>query len=147
MSDIALSVVLSRDALGLPPLQINDHLNYYIAPSFLGASQSWQRNTVGSPFIDGTTTTFRTRQMVQEPIQVEVPADTTAELYTQMATIVQAFSQDSFTMTVTVNGQVTQYACEAADFTVLWQSPRIVNKQGQVTFTMPRQPVPLTGSF
>lgn len=147
MVDIALSAKVSRTLLSLPDLELNDHADYYIGASFLGAAQDWNRNQVGSPFLDGQVTTYRTRQMVTEPVQIEVPADNQTELTAKMTALVQAFLQSDYTITVVVGGSVLQYQCEAADFQVLWTTPRLVEHQGQATFQVPRQPNPLVGGF
>ena len=147
MVDIALSANVSRSLLGLSPLAINDHFNYYIGTQFLGATQSWTRNQVGSPWLDGLVTTFRTRQMVTEPVQLEVPSESQAELQAKMQAVVLAFAQSDYTITVVVGGATFEYQCEAADFQVLWTTPRMVEGQGQVTFQVPRQPVTISGGY
>jgi hypothetical protein len=144
--DISMSVLLSRTPLGLPALQINDHLNYKIAPQFLGGNVQWNRQKVSSPFLDGEVTTQRSRQSVAEQIAVEVFAGSAAELQTNTAALIAAFSQDSFTLTVTLAGTVYAYACEAADVQVAWTGPRMMAHQGQVVFSVPRQPVALVGA-
>lgn len=142
MPDIGLAVTVSRDLLGLPTLDLNDHVSFYIAPGTLGAPMAWQRQQVGAPWVDGLVTVNRTRGMVSEPVVVEVLGDDTAEMFTNQATLIAAFSQDSFTLAVTVNGVANTYRCEAADYQIgSWVSGRLASIQGQITFTMPRQPV------
>ena len=147
MPDLGMSVAISRTLLGLAPLQINDHLSYYIAPQFLGAAVSWNRQQVTGPFHDGAVTTYRSRQMVSEQIGVEVLGESPAQLNQNVAALLAAFSQDSFTMTVAIGLQQHEYACEASDYQLTWSGPRLVAQQLQVLFTVPRQPVTIQGAY
>lgn len=144
MADVALSVQLSRAALGLPPLEIAASPTYYCSTQFLGAAVQWSRTQVGSPWVDGQVTTTRTRQMVSEQVAVEVKAPDMAALVVAVDELVSAFQQDSFTLTILAENGSWEYQCEAADYqVVLWSTPRLVAKQAQVVFTVPRQPYSL----
>lgn len=145
MADLDLSVVLSRDNLDLTPLEINDFLNYYVGAQFLGGSMAYQRTTLTSPFTDGGFTAQRFRQQVSEQIAVEVMGGTHVELTANIKTLIEAFEQDSFTVTVTIGSQTILLDAEAADHQMVWTGPRWVQNQGQVVFTMPRAPQPRQG--
>lgn len=144
-----MSVVVTRDSLGLADLQINDFINYYVGSEFLGAGVTWNRNQVSSPFLDGQVTTFRNRQNVSEPATVEVLADEPNLLQIAQNTLVQAFLQDFFNVLIVIgtgtHKATYQIQCEAADYTVAWTGPRWLATQGQVKFTVPCQPVPIVG--
>ena len=148
MADIGLSVTVSRAPLGLAPLEIGGgDGRFYLAAQFLGGAVQWNRQKVSSPFVDGEVTTQRSRQNVSETIGVEIRADTHLHLQAYTRELLTAFTQDSFTLTINVEGAVYAYACEAADYQlVTWSTPRMVAKQGQVMFTVPRMPVPLAGA-
>lgn len=142
MSDLALSVLVSRSVLGLSDLDINDHLNFIIAgPEFLGGQQSWDRTQVSSPYADGEVTTMRRRQNVQENITLEVIGGSVPEMHSNAQELIDAFSQDSFTLTVSINGASTVYSCEAADYKILTSGPRYTAQQIQVLFIVPRKPI------
>jgi|SRR6184192_3654342 len=145
MPDITLSVTVSRTGLGLSALEINDHLDYYIAPQFLGANAQWNRTQVTSPFLDGSVTTQRYRQTVNEQLGVEVLGASQADLQAKLSALLGAFFQDSFTITITVDGTAYAYACEAADYQVNWNGPRFIAAQVQVVFSVPRSPAPVSG--
>lgn len=147
MPELSMGVVLTRDLLGLGDLAINDHLNYYIGPQFLGSMVSWNRQQATSPFIDGAVTTYRTRSQVTEQVLVEVLGDSAAELHTNLAALVAAVCQDAYRLNVSVDGQSWAYACEAADYQVAWAGPRLVARQVQVSLGIPRSPVPISGGF
>ena len=142
---LGMSVTVTRTQLGLSPLAINDHISYYVADTFMGGQVSWTRNQVTSPFVDGAVTVNRTRSMVTEQVVIEVLGGTQALIQANAATLISAFLQDSFLLTITVATTTYQYLCEASDFQVTWTGPRFFAKQAQVTFSMPRQPIPVIG--
>lgn len=147
MPNISLSVSITRTGLGLVDLEINDHIHSYITPSFMGADSPWNRTAVTSPWLDGDVTVNRTRQKVTEPLQLEVLGGSLAEMDANAQALLEAFDQSDFHLIVDIGGQTHTYECEAADRTVLWTGPRMVEGQLQITFQVPRQPVPLVGTY
>jgi hypothetical protein len=148
MADVDLSVTISRTALGLSPLEIASGDDYYIGTQFLGAAVQWERQQTTSQWLDGAVTTSRHRSAVTEQIAVEVTADTLVAVQAAINTLIQAFVQNSFTMTVVAGGATRVYRCEAADYQDLsWTTPRLSGAQGQVLLQVPRQPVALSGGF
>jgi hypothetical protein len=146
MADLDLSVEVNRDALALTPLDIAQPPYYLAASPFLSSQVSWDRQTVSSRWIDGEVTTSRKRGMVMETIAVEVVATDMATLQDYMQTLIEALCQDTYTMTITVDGTLWVYNCEAADYTnLMWTTPRLVAAQGQAQFTVPRRPVAAVG--
>jgi hypothetical protein len=147
VDDVTLSVTVSRDSLGLPPLEIATSPDYYIGTQFLGANVQWDRQQVGSQFLDGMVTVNRHRQMVTEQIAVEITADTMTDVQTKMGDLITAFIQNSFTMVVHAGGSSRVYNCEAADYQdASWTTPRMAGAQGQVLLSVPRQPAALYGA-
>jgi hypothetical protein len=149
MPDLGLAVTVSRTALGLADLDINDHVAYRCAAQLLGGQVTWRRNQVTSPWVDGAVTVSRAREMVTEQLGVEVFGADATELEAHVTTLIQAFQQSSFTLTVTVESLAHGYACEAADinYAQFWNGPRLVARQAQLVFSVPRQPVPTAGVF
>ena len=139
--DLTMSVVVSRDTMGLAPLEINDHLDYVFAtPELFGGQQAWDRVQVSSPYVDGDFTVTRRKQNVQEDIQVEVFGANNSEVTSNARKLIEAFSQDSFTITLCLNGVYSLYTCEAADYKVIGTGPRWAAKQIQVVLSVPRKP-------
>ena len=148
MANIALSVTVDRNDLGLSTLDINDHVNYYVSSnSFLGATVSWQRTQVTSPFLDGSVTVTRNREQVTDNLSVEVLGTSYSNLMNNLGNLIDAFTQDTFNLQVAFSTSVLQYMCEAADYTVQFDSSRWIGQQVLVTFSIPRNPVPITGRF
>lgn len=147
-SDLQLSVTVTRDALGLQPLEVANSEDYYCSPQFLGAAVQWNRQQVQSQWLDGAVTTSRRRNMVTEQIGIEVVGDTLDGLQAKMNTLISAFIQDSYQLAVATPGTLRIYQCEAADYQdASWTTPRQVACQGQIVFSVPRQPVALAGGF
>lgn len=145
MADIALVATVSRASLGLPALAINDHLSYALAPGFLGASVVWKRNQASSAYLDGDVTVNRTRSNVVEPVVVEVMGVNQVALQNAVNDLIGAFIQDSFELSVTIGGVQHTYYCESADYQMTWVGHRFIAKQLQVSFQVPRRPVPKIG--
>lgn len=145
MPDLGLSVQLSRAALGLAPLEINDHVSYYVGPQLLGGQVQWTRQQASSPYLDGAVTTSRARQMVTEQIAVEVLGSTAVQVQARAVALVAAVLQDAFTLTLAADASTWSYTCEAADYQLVWSGPRLVARQLQVLLSLPRQPVPAAG--
>lgn len=146
MASIDLQVMVSRLLLGQPDLDVNDHSNYYMAPSS-PAQVSWQRTSVSSVFVDDDITVHRRRSKVMESMLLEVMGTDQATLSVNLSRAIAAFTQDYFTIEVTFDGTEYEWACEAADYQVIWSGPRMIAKQVQLQLTVPRSPVPLTGAF
>lgn len=148
MSDLGMTVVLSRDLLGLGDLDVNDHSNYYISSqSFLSAQMQWTRQQATSVWLDGAVTVTRQKQMVQEPVTFEVLGDDITDLQANVKALYDCLMQDSFTMGIAIGSAVWEYQCEAADFSVSWNGPRLIANQVQVTASIPRQPDPISGGY
>jgi hypothetical protein len=127
-------------------LEIATSPDYYLGTQFLGAAVQWERQQVTSVWMDGSTTVSRHRQMVTEQIAVEITGRDLLDVQRLTNQLIAAFLQDSFVLTVTVEGSVRRYQCETADYQNLgWTTPRLSAAQGQVMLQVPRQPVALRG--
>lgn len=139
--DLIMSVEVSRDSMGLDPLEINDHLDYaFASPELFGGQQAWERKQTNSPYVDGDFTVTRRRQNVTEDINIEVFGANNSEVTSNARKLINAFSQDSFTVTLCLNQVYSEYTCEAADYKVIGTGPRWVAKQIQVVLSVPRKP-------
>jgi hypothetical protein len=148
VADLTLSVVVSRTNLSLANLEINDGVDYKIAGNeFLGGQLAWEKSQVGSPFVEGKVTTHRVRQNVQEQISVEVYGSGTSDVQANAKALIEAFSQSSYTVTVSVDNQATVYNCEAADFRIEMTTPRYAASQLAVHFNVERKPLLVSGSI
>lgn len=146
MPDISLSVLVSRDLLGLSDLEVNDHVSFLMAPSS-PAQVSWQRSSVSSIFVDDDITVHRRRGKVTENMVLEVKGTSQANLQANLLTAIGCFTQDYFNIRVSFSGTIYEWACEAADYQVVWDGPRMFARQVQLQLSVPRSPVPISGAF
>lgn len=148
MTDVALSCLVTRGLLGQDDLEINDFERYYLGPELLGGQVTWNKKKVGSDYLDGEVTVSMVRGMVTEKLTVEVLADDAQEMSDNLAELIEAFSQLSYRMQFTMNGDlVLVYQCEPSSYTIPWSGPRVVAGQMQVQFNFDRQPQPVAGVF
>lgn len=138
---------ITRTELGLPPLSVNDHLNYILGPELFGGTNTWNRQTVKSPYVDGEFTVGRTLGVVEERMSIEARGGNALELQVNLATLVAAISQSRWTLSIRSDDSVYAYDCEAADYTVGWENTRRMVFRSVVTLLVRRQPKLLTGGF
>lgn len=146
--DLTLQVTISRDGLGLLPLDLNDHANYYVAGDFLTGQLAWNRNQVSSPFLDDQVTTYRTLGKVTRQITIETLGESASELNANLSAVVAAFLQDDFHLAIAMDTDIQlEYGCEASDYQVNWVGSRVIARQLQVQFSVPCSPIPIVGGY
>lgn len=139
-----LSVTLSRDLLDDTALEINDHVNYYVAE--MGDNQtSWRRQTTSSPWIDGTVTTQRSKENITRSMSVEVLGENWADTLNNAGNLIAAVSQDNFTLTINMYSTVVSYICEASDYSWTQSKERWHSNRGILTVSLIHKPNPISG--
>lgn len=126
-------------------LNINDQLDYIVGNDIMGAMVTYDRQTVSSPYVNGDITVHRRRGTVSEKFSVYVLGDTQTELQTNIRTLIQAFSQDKFNLSLMLDGIEWSYMCEASDYQVEWANTNFFAQKVKVTFTLLRSPIALVG--
>jgi hypothetical protein len=149
VSDLTLAGSVTRTALAMGDLNLNDYTSYYLSAQLMGGEERWTRNIDGSAYMDGEVTTNRHRGNITERVGVEVIGSSQSVLDANIAALKQAFFQDSFQMTLTINSSTHTYQCEAADMDsqMVWSSGRQVGRVVLCLFSVPRRPIPLVGSY
>ena len=148
MTDLSVAAHVTRSQLGLGNLDINDHTTYAIAgPAIMGGGTAWDRKTVNAPWVDGDITVARRRQNVMEQLLVYVAGSDQSTLMSNLRTLRDAFTQDRYTLQITVGSAQNAWDCEAADYSMLYDTAHAYNKYVVATFQIPRKPVPLVGGF
>jgi hypothetical protein len=148
MTDLTIVAKVTRTALSLGDLDINDHTSYVLAgPSAMGAQVSWDRRQVSAPWVDGDITVSRRRTNVMEPLSVYVKGSTQADMDTKIGALITAFCQDRYTLMITVGSQQHAWDCEAADYMVQFDTVHLHALYAVTTFQVPRKPVALSGAF
>jgi hypothetical protein len=146
-SDLSVSAKVTRPALGGGDLDINTG-NYRIAgPTFFGGTATWDKKTVSSPVVEGDITTHRRRGNIMESLTVYVAGSSIGDTMANIRTLVDAFTQDRFSLSINIGTSNNQWDCEAADYSVQMDNAHIYNKYVVVTFSIPRKPIPLEGGY
>jgi hypothetical protein len=144
-ADIALTASVTRSALGLSNLNINDKKKYNITATMLGGGVSWQKQQVSSPYVDGDVTVTRRRPTVMEPLEIYVYGKTGNELTNNIRTLIDAFIQDTYNLLISIDGSTRQYKCECADYTIEYANTKFASGMTMVRFNVPRNPIPTVG--
>lgn len=148
MADLTLAGSVTRSLLGLGDLNINDYTSYFLSAQMDFGEKRYQRNAQGSPYMRGEVTVNRTEKQRIRNIGVEVLGTSHANLESNLQALLDAFDQDSYNLTLTINGTTRTYVCEAADYSLPgWVSGRIVGRVVLVQFSVPTRPIPVAGSF
>lgn len=146
--DLSISALVTRESLGLGDLNINDHSKYVVVgPPTLGGIVQWDKKQVSSPAADGEFTVNRRRTNVIETVGVYVAGSTIEAMFTNIRELIAAFVQHRYTLQLNIGGAVNQWDCEAAEYSVLVDTPHMVAKYGVVTLMIPRKPIPLAGGY
>jgi hypothetical protein len=143
---IITDVHITRTLLSMGPLNLNDRVKYRWV-SLEPGQQKWRRQVVSSPFVDGSFTTHRSRDRREPTFVVDVMGSDESEMSTHMADLLEAFSQDTFQLGWTIDGEATLIQGEAADYQMNYENTRVAARRRQVAFTLPIQPIPITGSL
>ena len=117
--------------------------------SITPGTQAFRRLQVSSPYVDGTFTTQRSRDIRSLQIAIDTLAGaggTDASLITNLQALIAAFEQDYFELYWYVNDAQTRWAGEAADRQNDYTQERVRGRVVQIVFTVPVQPILLAGA-
>ena len=149
MADIVATAVVSdgSDALALTVSRAN---GYRITRTGLGTGLgAMRRITAQSPWVRGRTLVAAVEDVVTDTLEVRVQGASQVDYEAKKAALVNAFRQDSYTVTVTVEGVSEVWAnCEPADVSVGGQGGaldpfELRHFQQVVTMQVPHDPVSL----
>lgn len=127
-------------------LNINDGVNYILSPEGLNpATVVYRRTQVMSPFVEGRFTTNRLLDAVEGEMQVDVLGSSQADLASNIAALIAAFTQDTYTLTISLDGTSYSWECEAADYSMDWTHTRVHARRVPMRFAFQRQPTPAAG--
>lgn len=147
MTTLTTTAVVTRSLLGKADLNINDHAKYILTDTIMGGTVTWERQQASSPWVDGDITISRRRPNVQENVKVYVLGNTQTELQTNLAELVEAFIQDTYTLQIAPGNQSYAWQCESADYTVEFSHVHFYAKKLVVNFMVPRRPIMTAGGF
>jgi hypothetical protein len=138
---------VSRTELSLEPLDLNDHVNYQVANEILGGTQTWNRQSVRSPYVDGEYTVNAARSRPEERFAVQVFGEDQLTLQENIAMLIDAVSQFRFQLRLEMNEAVYIWQCETADYTLDFNQSRMMARQALVSLMIPRSPKLVRGGW
>lgn len=147
MSDISLSVTISRSELGLSDLELNDGTTYICTPEIEPGQITWRRERVQSPYVDGEFTVSRAKDDGEMRIIVDVLGATHSAIRTSIDTLIDAFTQSTFTLTIAIGGTTYAWTGEAADYAMTWDHVRMIGERVAVGFQFPRKSAAAAGPY
>lgn len=150
MTELAISASITRSELLLAPLSLEVPGQYQIMRSTLGPGAiSWRRQTASSPFVHGQVLVNAVKDVATSTLGVRVIGGSASSLWSRIDTLLRAFEQFSFDLTVALDGQTFTWRCQAADYSVgesgVFQDFHLRSLQQEVQFSIPRHPTPVAG--
>lgn len=113
--------------------------------------RTYRRETVTSPFVRGRFLIDAQLDSTTAPLSIWVGGNSAAQLSTRISALIAAFDQLTFTLTVVIDGETYEWACEPADSVVgdsgtfdFWDLGAF---QQVVHLNIPRDPLPVAGAL
>lgn len=160
LSQLGLSVKVTRTSYGLPVLNLNDKFaissegaGYQIIGGSLGPGDvSWRKTVVSSPWVEGEATVMAVKEQMHAPIGVRCLAQSLAELTDVVQQVCSAFSQYRYTVEVIINDTPWgTWLCDQADWSIgakgVYDEFQFRALMQEIRFTVPRIPTPSAGAL
>jgi|APGre2960657404_1045060.scaffolds.fasta_scaffold00158_28 hypothetical protein len=122
-------------------LSLNDHSSYTIGgDSFQSSSQQFRKQTVSSPYVDGTYQISARPENATERIVVYVGGDTWQDCQNNIYRLIEAFTQNKYLVRRDIETNRETWTCWTAEYEV--QSGRVYvhNRYVPVSLSVPRLP-------
>ena len=150
MPDLSVSASVTRAEMSLAPLSIEVANQYRIMRSTLGpGAVSWRKQTATSPYVHGAILVGAVKDIGLATLGVRVMAPSDSTLWARVDTLVRAFEQFTYDLSVTIDGSTFTWRCQPADYSVgdsgVFQEFHLMSHQQEVRFTIPRHPTPVAG--
>lgn len=150
MADLLVVATVTRGNLETPrvPLDINDHVNFRLGRAMKVGEVVWRREAATSPYVHGSIPVHEVKEQVDASIEVHVLAETHEELNTNLATLLEAFTdQYTYELSLTVEGQEYRWRCDRADYQIAFATPTLNALVLPVSLAFTRHPIPAAGVF
>lgn len=150
MADLSIACSVTRTELSEADLSLEDPGKYSIIRDTLGPGAiSWRRQTVTSAYVHGAVLVGAVKDTAVAPLGIRVIGSSDSSLMSRMSTLLAAFEQFTYNLSVTLNGQTWTWKCEPADYSVgdsgVFQDFHLRALQQEVRFSIPRHPIPVAG--
>lgn len=141
---------MTRSNLSIPlsELDLNDETNYILGKNLRVGSVTWRKESATSPFVHGRVPIYEVKDAAESSIVVYVLGSTHAALTTNVATLLEAFTEQySYELRLQVEGQDYHWRCERADYEVGFATETLNARFVPVTLSFFRHPVAVQGAF
>lgn len=149
MPDLSLDVAITRTELALADLLIQDPANGYEVVRLGPGSRSWRKETVKNAYVHGDTLVNAVLDVQVAPMTIRVSGLTLATANSRLETLLDAFSQFSYSLGVIIDGETWVWVCQPADASVgeggSFNKFHTMAHMYEVTLSIPRNPVPISG--
>lgn len=148
MANLTVSAQVSRTSGG--PLQLSNPGVYEVVSVGPGG-RSWRRHTVEGRYQHGRRLIGAVLETGTAVLVVRVYGSSWSQVSSRATTLINAFSAQSYTLQVTINGVTTQWECEPADVSLVggdsWQKFHAMSNMQEYQILIPRHPKPLQGGM
>ncbi len=145
----ATTAYVTRTELSLTNLSLLDPGVYRIGREALEAGMvTWRRQLVTSPFVHGAYEVGAVKDQVQgASLLIRVWGTSQSNLQSRVTTLLAAFTQSTYDITVGLDGTLWTWRCMRADYKIGF--PDSVRRQtvAPVTLSFPRHPVAVAGPY
>ena len=111
-----VSVLISREALGLAPLQVEAPSAGYEVISIGPGARIMSLRHATSPVSDGAVLVGATAGLETGRLVVRVSGSTTSEILTRLDALEKALNQWAYTITVTIDTHAETWRCQPANY-------------------------------
>lgn len=143
-----VSVSVSRTELSLSALDISA-APFEVLEGLDAGVVTWRREYARSPDVHGAVLISAVKDLVEGGrLEVDVSGASQAAVRTNVATLLAAFSQWSYTLQVSLDGTTWSWACMPADYSVgVVDAATVFGLVCPVRLVFPRQPIPVSGPY
>lgn len=150
MAELSVYGMVTRTELGQADLSLEDPGIYRIVSVGPGPL-SWRRERITSPYIHGESLVGAVKETAAMSLSIRVLGTSAASLNTRTATLLRAFEQFNYQLTLVLDGVIWTWDCQPADYAGGDGGefePNLLRAFQQVyRFSIPRDPVPIAGSM
>ena len=149
MADLDISGYITRDELSLADLDLNTDTYKIIRDMWGPGVVQMEKQRVASPYINGSFPVSQKKQQVEMPLGIRVTGTGYTDCLNKVNTLLRAFEQFEYELSITVEGTEFKYTSEAADYSFgdggMFQTFHMMAYKQEVRFLIPRRPTPLEG--
>lgn len=139
------SAYVTRSLLGLGHLDLLTDPYDILIEGLDPGQRSWRRTTAESPFVPGRVLMNAVLDTPTRLIPVDVSGTDLADVQTNVAALIAAFSQMHYQVHITLGTAEYAWVCEPADLNVGFTYQHVLGRICPVTLSVPSSPIPVAG--